>query len=76
MAIPVIDLVIVGVLVKGRVVAIAVLDIVRDGDLVRVTETVIDLVNGLVVAIAVIDLVTVVVLVKGLVVAIADRLTV
>ena len=39
-------------LVKGLVVGIAVFDLVRDGDLVRVTETVIDLVNGLVVAIA------------------------
>jgi hypothetical protein len=37
-------------------VAIGVIDLVIVGDLLRVTETVIDFVNGLVVAIAVIDL--------------------
>ena len=36
--------------------AIGVIDLVIVGDLLRVTETVIDFVNGLVVAIAVIDL--------------------
>ena len=59
-------------MVKGLVVGIADIDRVLVTDTVRDPDTVIDLVNGLVVGIAVLDPDTVIDLVNGLVVGIAD----